>query len=62
MQKASFIIVVWEITLFSNTMLFRVSRFVQKLLSYQQLSIACYQVSFYAKNYFLVITNSVQCI
>ena len=27
---------------------------------YQQLSITCYQVSFYAKQLFWVITNSVQ--
>ena len=29
---------------------------------YQQLSIACYQVSLYANNYFEEIYNSVQCL
>ena len=29
-------------------------------LYYQQLSIACYQVRFYANNYFFVITNTVK--
>ena len=32
------------------------------VLYYQQLSIACYRLSFYAKKIFWVITNSVQCL
>ena len=32
------------------------------ILCQQQLSIACYQVSVYANNFFWVITNSVQCL
>ena len=52
LQAWSLLIFEWEITSFSKTTVTSEGAVSHNVLYYQQLSIARYQVSFYANNYF----------
>ena len=61
LQAWSLLLFKWEITSFSKNILLQKEPFLT-MFHYQQLTIACYQVSLYANDYVLIITDSILCL